>query len=190
MVSQVALFVVFQAVHLISISNLVTQSRWLSGLAPIVVLVLNGFVPSRAKASIVYWRIRDPLPGARAFTVHGPRDERVDMEVLESRYGPLPTKSTEQNRLWYRLYKLVEAERSVVDAHANFLLARDLTVTAVLLAIILSPASFLMHGWSKLTIGYSLYLIGQYFLLMAAARNYGNRFVCNVMAEAAVALSS
>jgi hypothetical protein len=40
--------------------------------------------------------------------------------------------------------------------------------------------------WERLRIklGYIIFLIIQYLVLSIAARNYGNRFVCNVLARA------
>src|SRR6185312_16861309 len=61
-----------------------------AGAALILVGLLNAQLKSNAKARLVFWRWANPMPGATAFTVLGPSDDRVDMMALELKHGPLP----------------------------------------------------------------------------------------------------
>lgn len=151
---------------------------------PLTTLVLDGIVPADLKAVLVYWKWSTPLPGHEAFTVHGPRDIRVDMGTLETRYGPLPTKPAAQNQLWYRLSKAAASYASVDEAHGAWLFARDLTS--------LSLALFVTNGCLAVVLGTSVWvwiaLIGEavlYVMLRQVAANSGVRLVTTVLAESA-----
>ena len=52
----------------------------------LVVLVLSYFLPESMKNKIVYWRLKNSLPGTRAFSELAPKDPRIDLVGLEKRY--------------------------------------------------------------------------------------------------------
>ena len=89
-------------------------------------LVLLGLIPSRLRDRLIHWRLRHPLPGARAFTKFGPADPRVDMSKLQSIYSPLPTDAGEQAALFYKLYGANAEHIGVLDAHKSYLATRDI----------------------------------------------------------------
>lgn len=153
-------------------------------IAPIGTFVLDGLLSADVKASVVYWRSRHPLPGSRAFSEHLGKEVRADPTRLAQQWGAFPADPAEQNRLWYRIYKSVEQEIRVYEAHRAWLLSRDLTAYAVLFLAILgittliSNAPWTIAGW---------YLVGlavQYLAVMITARTYGVRFVRTVLAIA------
>ena len=76
-----------------------------AALFPIIVFVLCGILSADIKAIIVFWRIKNPLPGSRVFTELGPKDARVDMNKIEQIIGTIPTEPKEQNSLWYKHFK-------------------------------------------------------------------------------------
>lgn len=88
-----------------------------STVIPVVVLLFANVLPHNIKAILVYWKPPGLLPGREAFTVHGPRDSRVNMAAPAKNVGKLPSDSKEQDVRWYRLYKLVTNEPEVLDAH-------------------------------------------------------------------------
>ena len=150
--------------------------------APALVALLSSLLPSNVKAVLVFWRVRDVLPGHRAFSVIAHNDPRINVTALERHLGYLPELPKEQNALWYKLYKKVEADTAVASVHRNFLLFRDVAAISLLVAAIFSPAMFLF-GITPKVIGCALLLfITQYFLAMIAARNHANAFVSNVLA--------
>lgn len=152
-------------------------------LFPILTLVLNGLISSNLKSILVFWRIKNPLPGSRVFSEIASSDPRIDISVLERKIDHLPDDPIKQNQLWYRIYKKHQEENVIKDSHKNYLLSRDLTSLSFLFLIIyllyliiskLINQSFLLFG---------AILVFEYVILALTAQNYGKRFVCNVLAE-------
>ena len=104
------------------------QHAGFAGLAGIVMIVLQELFPRSVKEVLVFWRLRDRLPGCRAFTVIAPKDARVDPTDLAVLLPSTPMSPAEQNALWYRLYRTVSDDPSVSHAHKEFLLTRDYAV--------------------------------------------------------------
>lgn len=150
---------------------------------PLATIVLNGVLGDRAKARVVFWRWNDPLPGCRAFSAIMLSDPRIDATRLKSRHGPFPSKGKEQNAFWYRLYKAHAEKQTVLEAHRAYLLIRDMTALAAIFAVGFAAGAFITaSGWKLATI-YAAALATQYLILATSARNYGNRFVANVLVE-------
>lgn len=146
-------------------------------------LVLNGVVGNQGKNRLVFWRWRDPLPGCRAFTVAMAKDPRIDVVRLRAKLNPLPYKPKEQNALWYRLYKAHSDKRVIWEAHRAYLLTRDMTGMAAIFLVGFSSGTFLVSIGLKLVTRYFFALLAQYLIIATSARNYGNRFVANVLVE-------
>ncbi len=151
---------------------------------PILTLVLSGFFSATTKARFVYWRYKNPMPGSRAFTVHMIADHRIDPKSLKEKYGSLPTNPEDQNRLWYKIYRQVESDIRIQDSHRDWLFARDLTAYSVIFLIIFSAFTILSDSNWKIKLIYLSIIIIQYISISISARNYGQRFVCNVLAIA------
>ncbi|MCA8251576.1 hypothetical protein LGN12_31025, partial [Burkholderia multivorans] len=165
-----------------SISLVMAARTVLLSVLPIAVLLLSSLVPPSVKAMLVYWRYRNPLPGHEAFTKYGLHDTRIDVEALRRNVGQFPTEPSEQNAFWYKLYKRVENEASVTEAHKMYLLWRDATVVSLPLAIGV-PALLKWNGANNEAAATACAIFVVQFLLTAvAARHSGIRFVCNVMA--------
>lgn len=153
-----------------------------AGVGLIITSLLNAQLDSNNKARLVFWRWQNPLPGSEAFTRYAKQDNRVDFAALEKAYGPLPTKPDEQNSLWYKMYRTLEEDASVKQAHHDFLFTRDWASLAVLLLLTLGPASFFYSPSTKTALLYLAMLIAQYLLARQAAKNYGVGFVTTVLA--------
>jgi hypothetical protein len=149
---------------------------------PVIVLLFVNVLPHDVKSMLVYWKPLGVLPGFEAFTLHGPRDPRIDMAALKKNVGALPTESSEQNTKWYKLYKLVPNEPEVFEAHKLFLMYRDMAVLSLPLAALV-PLSLNVAGApaSTLALAAGIFAI-QYLLTALSARWSGIRFVCNVLA--------
>ena len=153
-----------------------------AAIAPVVVLMLTSLLPSNIKAVLVFWRVCDPLPGHRAFSLHAPGDSRIDLQALRNNIGEFPNAPREQNTLWYRLYKKVETEVTVTLAHRHYLLFRDLAALSLLL-VVFAPLLLFFAGASNVVISFSLCFFAiQYFAAALAARNHGIGLVTNVLA--------
>jgi hypothetical protein len=149
---------------------------------PVLVLVLSGLVSSSIKANLVFFRLKDPLPGHRAFSKLAPADPRIRMAELRAKIGALPRSPKEQNALWYKLYKLHEGAQIVETSHRSFLLARDLATISLLFAVI-GSLGLVLGGTGWVTLAYFGIMMGQFVALAVVASNHGKRMVCNVIVE-------
>ncbi len=154
----------------------------LTALLPIPVLVLSSLISSDHKAILVFWRIKYPLPGARAFSVHAPADHRIDLTKLKKNVGEFPTAERDQNSKWYGLYKQVDSDASVVDSHKNYLLFRDIAAMSLLLVPTLPLVLYVSGIDSTRMFISAAWFLGQYLITAFAARTTGIRFVQNVLA--------
>lgn len=152
------------------------------GVVCILRLVLLGIVPSGLRDKLVHWRVKHPLPGARAFTKIGADDPRVNLEALASQHSILPTDPEEQGQLFYLIYKKHQDKTGVQDAHKSYLAMRDISVLNFLFFSFLSPLAYFMTGSLQRTIGYLLVLLIIFLLTSFAAQNYARRMVENVLA--------
>lgn len=150
---------------------------------PLATIVLNGVLGDLGKARLVFWRWRNPLPGCRAFTLIMVTDPRVDLARLRARVSPIPSEPKEQNAAWYRLYKAHADKQTILEAHRAYLLTRDIAALAAVFVVSFSVGAFISAiGWKLATL-YSGALLAQYVIVATSARNYGNRFVANVLTE-------
>lgn len=179
-------FVFTDLIASVSLTRLTAARAAVTGVLPVAVLLLSAVVPQNIKAMLVYWKIKNPLPGSEAFTRHAPADPRIDMTALKRHVGAWGTEPAEQNSLWYRLYRKVGSETAVVEAHKSFLLFRDMAVVSLLLAVVI-PTGFWLTNVEHNAVIFSLFLFAvQYVAAALAARHSGVRFVTNVLAEHSV----
>lgn len=150
-------------------------------IAPIILFLINGLLSSHQKAIIIFWKLKDPLPGSRAFSELSKKDPRIDTKLLKSKFGNFPKNSTEQNKYWYKIYRKNATNIIVKESHRAFLLARDLTSLSFLMMFVMGVIALLLIH-STLNYYYLLFLIIQYFTNLINARNRGRRFVTNVLA--------
>ncbi len=158
-----------------------------ASIAPVVVLLLTSLLSSDFKATLVFWRLRDVLPGHRAFSVYAQKDPRVDVGRLRAAIGEFPESPREQNALWYRLFKKTDSDPEIAQAHRYFLLFRDLAALSLLLGIG-APGALYVLGTGANAIWLAVALFSaQYLATAIAARLHGVRLVCNVLALHGVA---
>lgn len=153
-----------------------------AGAVSIFVLLLTSLLPSGAKAVLVFWRLRDALPGHRAFSVHAGADPRVNVEALRKNVGMFPEQSKEQNALWYKLYKRVESDPAVAHANKYYLLFRDLAALSLMLGIIATVVLLAIGATVELALAAGTLFTAQYAATAIAARNEGVALVRNVLA--------
>lgn len=152
--------------------------------APIATFIINGLLSADAKARVIYWRYSHPLPGSRAFSEHLDKEVRADPARLVQQWGALPDDPAAQNRLWYRIYKSVEEDITVREAHRAWLYSRDLNAYAVLFLTIFGTSTLISGARWAVAAWYLVALALQYIAVMTAARTYGVRFVRTVLAIA------
>ena len=166
------------------LSSISLKHGFIAVITPIGAFVLDGLLSADTKARVVYWRYTHPLPGSRAFSVHLKKETRADPERLVQQWGVVPNDPAEQNRLWYRIYRSVEKEIRVHEAHRAWLFSRDLTAYTVLFFVIFGIVTLVSYPLWPIGWWYLVGLATQYLTAMTAARNYGARFVRTVLAVA------
>jgi hypothetical protein len=166
-----------------------SEGGWLTFENPILVaalhllaLIFSYYLPEYMKNSVVYFRAKNPLPGCRAFTDLVHKDPRVDVSSLREEHGELPEDPKEQNRLWYKIYKTKGNKSHIRFSHGKWLLFRDMTSIALVFPPFLGIPTAIV-GNTPLCWFYILALVAQYLVLAQVARNAGDRFVCNVLAD-------
>jgi len=102
---------------------------------------------------------------------------------LKNKLGVLPQDPQAQNALWYRLYQKHSAEMRISEAHRFYLLTRDMTTISAVCLLLFSIGVVLASVAWQASLLYAAALLVQYLLVATAARNYGNRFVLNVLSQ-------
>lgn len=153
-----------------------------TGLSLVLVGIANAQLTGDAKARIVFFRWRNPLPGSEAFTRYAIADPRIDLSFLERGNGPLPNDPQQQNLLWYRLYQSVADHPAVSYVHREYLFSRDYACLSLLMLIGLGTASLFQFPSKSTALGYISLLAVQYLLVRRAARNHGVELVTTVLA--------
>jgi len=165
----------------LSVSTIATLRAISVILLPIIPLLLTNVISQLMKARLVFWRWNNPYPGSRAFSKYVHSDDRINVEKLRKNVGEFPTDPKQQNSLWYELYRRVQHDGAVVDAHRSFLLFRDMSALSILL-LILTALAFYLFKFGLNDIGkIALIFLCQYLLAMMSARVTGERFVCTVL---------
>lgn len=165
--------------------NLMELGNWklvTTVVVPIGILLIVNVLPHKLKCMLVYWRPYGWLPGCEVFSKFAPDDPRIDMIALSKNVGPLPSESSEQNSRWYQLYKKVENEPEITEAHRSFLMYRDMAALS-LPFVGLTPICLYFAGAAPAAQWISAIVFAIQFVLTAlSARWSGIRFVCNVIA--------
>jgi hypothetical protein len=166
-----------------NLSSIDLQEGTFIFLLSILAVALSGMVPSEWKFTLIFWKLKNVKPASEAFTKWMFEDDRVDIKVLQKKYKNLPTSPKEQNSLWYRMYKKHQEKPSVIDAHRNFLLMRDLATISFIFILIFGLYILIRANYSFRSFIVFLIFFVEYIIFCISARNYGIRFVCNVLAE-------
>lgn len=167
------------------LENIRDPQGLVSLLAIPLTIILEGLISSDNKARIVFLRIKNCMPGSRAFSKIAVKDHRVDIDKLRSLYPEgLPETPEAQNKAWYQLYRKHSEKLRVQEAHRAFLLTRDFTALTVVF-IPISIAAHLIWGtpWPGI-FRHILLLAGFFIFMIVSAQTYGKRFVANVLVEA------
>jgi len=160
-----------------------TKDGIIAACIPILAILLSGVLSDSGKARLVFWRWRNPLPGCRVFTHLIGTDPRIDVAALRKKHGEFPQDAHAQNALWYRLYKEHKTVPMVWEAHKIYLLTRDMTTIAAVVAVLFTIGVLAASVNWKTSLWYIGALTVQYVLVASAAQNYGKRFVLDVLSE-------
>jgi hypothetical protein len=150
---------------------------------PLISIVLDGVLSDSAKARLVFWRWKNPLPACRAFSELMHTDPRVNIAALKAKHGLLPRSPKDQNVLWYQIYQKHAEALTVCEGHKIYLLTRDMTSMSAIFLFAFSICSFFSSIQKEVFYFYCVALVIQYLILSTAARNNGKRFVLNVLTQ-------
>ena len=164
-----------------AVDVLMSEKGLFIALSPIIILVINGLISADWKARLIFWKYTNPLPGSEAFSKHIDNDHRIHAGNLQKRWGALPSDPIEQNSLWYKMYRSVEEDVRVREAHYDWLFARDLAAFSIMFLLVFSAIGFMSISNKTAYIYYFLALVAQYLFVVIAAQTYGKRFVSNVL---------
>lgn len=142
-------------------------------------MILNGVLSSNLKFKLVFLRMSNPLPASRLLETLS-KDDRVSIEQITEKFGPIPTDPKQQNNYWYhKIYKPNQDSEKVRDIHKKFLMARDMTGICFMILIFSIINILILSGtWSHVSI-----ILIEFFIIRLVAANYGKRFVATVVAE-------
>ena len=154
----------------------------LGALSLLAGLLINQLSPTM-KARIVFLRLSHPLPGYRAFSDYIDEDPRVDRAALQRAVGALPVEPQEQNRTWYKMYRAISTEVSVVEAHRRYLFYRDYATISLFVAVAAIPIARQLGAALPGLLGVFGAAVLQLVLTVRAAQTSGESLVCNVLAS-------
>ncbi|MCF8095245.1 MAG: hypothetical protein K9J79_07770 [Desulfobacteraceae bacterium] len=184
-----ALFIGHVNFSLVDIDQFLTRIKNPQGFVSlgvaIFIIVLEGVFSNSIKEFLIFWRFKNRLPGHRAFSRIAHKDPRIDMNKIELLFPEgLPITPKEQNAEWNNLYRKYQNELQVFHSHKAFLLTRDLATLTILLCPLVVFGHFLLASDSKMLFYHISLLLVLYVIISLSARNYGERFVANVLVEA------
>lgn len=154
-------------------------------IAPATAAIVSGLVAHQLsalnKARIVFLRWRNPLPGSRAFSEVIHQDDRINLASLERWLQDTPTTPEYQNAMWYGIFRSLQSDAAVSQAHRLYLFYRDWCILC--LAIWVGAGLFIAYAaTARLAITYSVIMFVQFLFVRNAASKAGNRLVSTVLA--------
>lgn len=154
-------------------------------LITIIGLVIMNSVSSKFKEIIIFWKLKYALPGFRWQSKIARKDSKLNIEILNKRYGKNLSPQKQQD-IWYKAYQRYKSDEGILASHKEYLFSRDLCTTTVLLIPIIVIIYLFSKIYFNLHISFLIIniiiLISIYLLLVWITRNSANRFVCNVLA--------
>lgn len=176
-----------------SLSEIVTNWEKIFALAffSVGISLLQDLVPRGFKEWLVFWRLRERLPGHRAFS-KGRRwssviaqNEVIDFEIRETLGARF------QDRLFYNLYDRYRENGSVKHYSFRYLQWRELATAALVLGIFGYLAVGAAEGWTSRpalqSVGGSLVIL---IASVFAARNSANSLIDRVLLAESMEKSS
>ena len=163
-------------------------AAWVSVALLTAVIVLNGFVPRRAKEFLVFWPAS--RPGSRAFDHFLFRDSTINRKTLERHFAPLPSEPDEQNALWAEWLNEFEDDARIRPTYGLYLFARDWTAVAVFMLIVAAPAALWLSEETKGALWYPVVLLAQCVLARWLARVQGEQLSMSVLSCKGSSLAS
>ncbi|SIT08105.1 MAG: hypothetical protein C9355_00795 [Thalassolituus maritimus] len=161
------------------------ESASLMLLLNVVIVWLSYLVPADIKNGMVFFRVRNALPGHRFLSLMK-SDPRIDVARIHAIHdlSSLVSDESAQNSFWYQVfYKPNTARMEIKSAHKSYLLYRDACAVSLILCGVYCLVSWLSPAY----LGGSDSLYGLVFIVFAlgfalSANNTGKRMVTTAIA--------
>lgn len=141
-------------------------------------------IPRSFKEAVVFLRIRDRIPGYRAFKKQ--RTDRYDLSKITNRETLAGASGAEQQRVFYEVYKKHRGDPTVAQYSFRYCAWRDTAALFLCLAILTTPAAYAISNFGpaftwKPAILLSASAAVAYVLTALAARQAANGLVGQVL---------
>ena len=171
------------------VEQLLSKLKSPSGFLPLILyplaIIFDGLLSDNMKHIIVFRRIKDPLPGMRAFSYIADKDPRIDFEKIKILFPQgIPTAPKDQNTKWYSLFEKYEDIDIIRESHKLFLLTRDFAALTLIFLPICIVGHFFWNSPLNVIIYHTFFLLFLFVGISISAKHYGEAFVANVLVEA------
>lgn len=138
-------------------------------------------LPRSFKEFLVFLRVRDRLPGCRAFSQAS--NDRFDLSRITNLRSLRELSGAEQQRTFYKVYKKHSSDAAVSGKSFRYLAWRDTAAIYFLLSLLTVPVASLLPGAFRSQPAYQLAAFAAfgYLLTAIAARLAAHGFVSQVL---------
>lgn len=153
-------------------------------LLSIIGLVILNLIPSNIKEILIFWKTKNRLPSYRWKNKIAIKDSRINIKILNKKYGK-QISPQKQHDIWYKAYQKFKGDEVILESQKDYLFARDLCITTILLI----PIIIVIYIYGRIYLNLELQFIIinimilsiLYIILNIVSRNNSNRFVCDVL---------
>lgn len=153
-------------------------------LLSIIGLMILNIIPSNIKEILIFWKIKDRLPSYRWQDKTISTDSRINVKMLNKKYGRKLI-AQKQHDIWYKAYQRFKGEEVILESQKDYLFARDLCITTILILLIIITIYIIGKIVLNLDIQFIIIniiiLATLYVILNVVTRNNANRFIANVL---------
>lgn len=146
-------------------------------------LILN-VIPSNMKEILIFWKIKNRLPSYRWQDKIAYKDSRINIKLLNRKYGK-NLNAQKQHDIWYKLYQKYKGDEVILESQKDYLFARDLCITTILILTIIIVIYLIGKISINLDMQFIIFniaiLLFLYIILNIVSKNNANRFICNVL---------
>ncbi len=144
----------------------------------LIIIVAGGMFSNKTKEIIVFWKLKDRLPGCEVFSKYIYNDSRIDIKKLKKKIGKFPTNPEKQNSKWYEIFKSFQ-DNTIDKIHQDSLLCRELSAMTLLMLMFVIPIYF---KYNLIAFYYLGFLLFEYLIVRFCAKNTAERLVVNTLA--------
>lgn len=151
--------------------------------AALAATLIQDIIPKPFKEILVFWRLRDRLPGHRAFSGAFSKNSRIDFKKIKNLSEISSLLPGDQQRIFYRIYKNHSKDVRVEHYSCRYICWRDTASVIFMLTMIIFPTVIWLFGFSFLRQSIEITTISAVAFLMTsiAARQMAIELVYQVL---------